>query len=159
MGLKIRLMTVEDKPAIMRILRNMPEFKPDEVAVAEEILDSYLRDSIKSGYHIYIAETDSLVTGYICYGPTPLTQNTWDIYWVAVAPDRQSQGIGKYLLATAETTIKESHGEMAIIETSSTPEYEATRYFYLAQGYELTCRIPDFYAKGDDKLIFVKRLN
>jgi len=151
-------MTVEDKPVIMRMLQNMPEFKPDEVTVAEEILDSYLRDSIKSGYHIYVAETDSLVTGYICYGPTPLTQNTWDIYWVAVAPDRQSQGIGKYLLGTAETAIKESDGEMAIIETSSTPEYEVTRHFYLAQGYEQTCRIPDFYSSGDDKLIFVKRL-
>ena len=151
-------MTVKDKPTVMSMLQNMPEFKPAEILVAEEVLDSYLRDSIESGYHVFVAEIDSSIAGYICYGPTPLTEGTWDVYWVAVAPNRQSQGIGKSLLSFAEGAIKESKGKMAIIETSSKPEYETTRRFYLGQGYELTCRIADFYATGDDKLIMVKRL-
>ena len=112
----------------------------------------------ESGYYVFVAEIDSIIAGYICYGPTPLTEGTWDIYWVAVAPNRQSQGIGKSLLSFAEGAIKELKGRMAIIETSSNPEYETTRRFYLGQGYELTCHIADFYAAGDDKLIMVKRL-
>jgi len=148
-----------DKSAIMHMLRNMPEFKPPEVVVAEEVLDDYLRDSIRSGYHVFVAEIDSLFVGYICYGPTPLTEGTWDIYWLAVAPNQQSQGIGKSLLSFAEENIKEIRGRLAVIETSSRPEYEATARFYRTQGYELTCRIADFYAPGDDKLILIKRLN
>jgi GNAT superfamily N-acetyltransferase len=155
---KVRPMTRKDKPAVIRMLRNIPEFKPAEVDVAEEVIDSYLGDSIGSGYHIFVAEVGSSITGYICYGPTPLTEGTWDIYWLAVAPDKQSQGIGKALLKFAEGNIKETKGRLSIIETSSKPEYEATRRFYQAQGYEMTCRIADFYTPGDDKLVFEKRL-
>jgi len=151
-------MIAKDKAAIVQMLQNIPEFKPPEVVVAEEVLDNYLHDSIRSGYHVFVAEIDSLVVGYICYGPTPLTEGTWDIYWLAVAPNQQSQGIGKALLNFAEDNIKETKGRLSIIETSSKPEYEATRRFHQAQGYEIACRIADFYAPGDDKLVFQKRL-
>jgi len=154
----IRPMTKKDKPAIMKILRDMPEFKPSEVTVAGEIIDSYLHYSYQSGYHILVAEVDQLVVGYICYGPTPLTEGTWDIYWIAVAQGGQNRGIGSALIALAEDEIKKTQGRLAIIETSSKPEYEKTRRFHNRQGYELIGRIPDFYAPGDDKLILQKRL-
>jgi ribosomal protein S18 acetylase RimI-like enzyme len=151
-------MTKRDKPAIMKILRDTPEFKPSEVVIAEELIDSYLHDSYQSGYHILVAEVERLVVGYICYGPTPLTEGTWDIYWVAVAQHGQNRGIGSALIASAENEIKKAQARLAIIETSSLPEYEKTRRFYKRQGYELIGRIPDFYASGDDKLILRKRL-
>jgi ribosomal protein S18 acetylase RimI-like enzyme len=155
---KVRPLTSDDKPAIIQMLGKIPEFTPAEVDVADEVLDSYLRDSIKSGYHAFVAEVGSSIAGYICYGPTPLTKGTWDIYWLAVAPEQQKQGIGKVLLTFAEDGIKKSKGRLILIETSSKPEYETTRRFYQAQGYELACRIVDFYAAGDDKLVFQQRL-
>ncbi len=142
----------------MKILRNTPEFKPSEVAVAEEVIDSYLKDSVGSGYHILVAEADSTVTGYICYGPTPLTEGTWDLYWEAVAQEKRGQGIGNALMDTAEKFIREAEGRLAIIETSSTPAYEKTRRFHTRHGYEMVACIPDFYAPGDGKLILQKRL-
>ncbi len=126
--------------------------------VAEELIDSYLNDPVGSGYHILVAEVDSTVTGYICYGPTPMTEGTWDIYWEAVAPGKQGRGIGSALMKSAEKEIVRAKGSLAIVETSSTPLYEKTRNFYLGQGYEVICRIPEFYAPGDDKLILQKRL-
>ncbi|OGN92857.1 MAG: hypothetical protein A2Z75_07260 [Chloroflexi bacterium RBG_13_50_10] len=156
--MEVRPMTSKDKPAVMQMLRDIPGFKPAEVDVAEEVLDSYLGDSTRSGYHVFVAEVGSSLAGYICYGPTPLTEGTWDIYWLAVTTNQQSQGIGKALLAFAENIIKGTKGRLALIETSSKPEYEATTYFYQAQGYELAGRIADFYAPGDDKLVFQKRL-
>ncbi|MCJ7515878.1 MAG: GNAT family N-acetyltransferase, partial [Dehalococcoidia bacterium] len=80
-------------------------------------------------------------------------------YWLAVAPNQQRKGIGKSLLNFAEGNIKKTSGRIAIIETSSRPEYEATSRFYQTQGYEIACRIADFYAPEDDKLILIKRLN
>jgi ribosomal protein S18 acetylase RimI-like enzyme len=151
-------MSHEDKPRIIEILRATPEFKPFEVAVAEELIDSYLDDPSGSGYHILVAEIDSTVEGYICYGSTPLTEGTWDIYWVAVARKRQDQGIGSALIKSAEEEIVEAEGRLSIIETSSTPVYEKTRHFHISQGYEIIARIPDFYAPGDDRLILQKRL-
>jgi GNAT superfamily N-acetyltransferase len=151
-------MNHKDKPSILKILRSTPEFKPSEVTVAEEVIDSYLESPLGSGYHILIAEVDSTVTGYICYGPTPLTEGTWDLYWEAVARERQGQGIGSALMKYAEKEIVRAKGRLAIIETSSTPAYEKTRHFHLNNGYEIVASIPDFYAPGDDKLILQKRL-
>jgi len=128
------------------------------VAVAEELIDCYLEDTSNSGYHILVAHVDSTVAGYICYGPAPLTEGTWDIYWVAVAREKQGQGIGGALMKSAEKEIVKAKGRLSIIETSSTPAYEKTRHFHLSQGYEIVARIPDFYAPGDDKLILQKRL-
>ena len=158
MGINIRAMIPEDKPGIMQILYNTPEFKPSEVVVAEEIIDCYLYDPRGSGYHILAAEFNSTIAGYICFGPTPLTEGTWDAYWMAVASDKQRQGIGAALLKAAEKSIREAEGRLAIIETSSTPAYANTRHFHTRQGYKIIARIPDFYAPGDDKLILQKRL-
>jgi ribosomal protein S18 acetylase RimI-like enzyme len=151
-------MSIEDKPALMQILRHTPEFKPYEVEVAEEVIDSYLHDPESSGYHALVADSGSEVAGYICYGQTPCTTGTWDIYWVAVAGDKRGQGIGSALTKTAEDAIGKAQGRLILIETSSSTVYENTRRFYLGQGYELVARIPDFYAPGDDLLIMQKRL-
>jgi ribosomal protein S18 acetylase RimI-like enzyme len=142
----------------MQILRNTPEFKPHEVAVAEEVIDAYLNDPQESGYFTLVAVDNGEIAGYICYGETPCTLGTWDIYWVAVDREKRGRGIGKVLSETAEAAIKKVGGRLAIIETSSTPLYDNTRNFYLRRGYETIARIPDFYMTGDDKLILVKKL-
>jgi len=128
------------------------------VTVAEELIDCYLENPFNSGYHILVAEVSSTVAGYICYGPAPLTEGTWDIYWVAVAREKQGQGIGGALMKSAEKEIVKAKGRLSIIETSSTPAYEKTRHFHISQGYEIIACIPDFYVPGDDKLILQKRL-
>ena len=143
----------------MQILQNTPEFKPSEVVVAEEVIDSYLRDPEGSGYYTLVAEVASSVVGYISYGPTPLTDGTWDLYWQAVDQEKRRQGIGSALMEAAEEEIRKAQGRLAIIETSSTPAYERTRRFHLGHGYEIIARIPDFYAPGDDKLTLQKRVS
>jgi len=158
MKIDIRPMSPEDKPHVIGILRDTPEFKPFDVAVAEELIDSYLDDPSGSGYYILVAEADSTVEGYICFGSTPLTEGTWDIYWMAVAREKQGQGIGSALIRSAEEEIIKDQGRLSMIETSSTPAYEKTRNFHLGHGYEIVACVPDFYAPGDDKLIMQKRL-
>ncbi len=151
-------MKQRDKPAIMQILRNTPEFNPGEIVVAEEVLDEYLRNGTRSGYNVIVAEVGSSIAGYICFGHAPLTEATWDIYWLVISPDFQQKGIGKTLLNSAEEEIKKARGKIIVIETSSRPEYGRAKRLYASQGYQLICQIPDFYAPGDDKLVFVKRL-
>jgi len=156
--LRVRPAAGADKPALMRILSDTPEFPPTDVSVAGELIDAYLEDPSDSGYYVLVAEADAAIVGYICYGPTPLTNGTWDVYWMAVARLEQGQGIGGALLSAAEAKIKETQARLVLIETSSKPNYEKTRRFYQSQGYEVISHIPDFYDPGDDKLTFQKRL-
>jgi ribosomal protein S18 acetylase RimI-like enzyme len=147
-----------DKPALMRILAVTPEFKPYEVTVAEEVIDVYLDDPVGSGYHILVAVEGGKISGYICYGPTPCTDGTWDMYWEAVAPADRGRGIGTALTEAAEAAIIKAGGRMIMIETSASSLYDNTRRFHQARGYETVARVADFYAPGDDQLIMRKRL-
>lgn len=158
MAVKIRPMARRDKPAIMAILKATPEFNETDKAVAKELIDAYLEDSTESGYHILVAETIGKISGYICYGPTPLTKGTWDVYWIAVAKEKHGAGIGTALLTAAEANIKKGKGRMVIIETESHPSYEKTRQFYFRRGYDAVGDIPDFYKVGHGKLVFQKLL-
>ncbi len=157
-NLKIGPMTAGDKPAVMEILRHTPEFKPIEVDAAEELIDCYLDKAVDSGYHILVAELEGSIVGYVCYGPTPMTESTWDMYWAAVASPRKGQGIGGALFAEAERKMREAGGKLIVLETSSTAEYEATRRFHTHQGYQSVCLIPDFYAPGDGRILYTKKL-
>lgn len=150
-------MTSQDKPAIMRLLQDTPEFTAEEVALAEEVIDAYLLSPGKSGYFILVAEIDSLITGYVCYGPTPITEGTWDAYWLAVENNRQGQGIGRKLIETMEEKIKQAKGRLILLETSSKSGYEKTHAFYDRTGYKEVGRIIDFYAIGDDRITYEKR--
>jgi ribosomal protein S18 acetylase RimI-like enzyme len=151
-------MLAQDKRALMTILKNTPEFNPSELVVAEELIDNYLAVGTKSGYHIQIAEDEGQIVGYVCYGETPMTIGTWDIYWIAVDRTKRGKGIGKALAEAAERAMKQAQGRLVFIETSSTPSYENTRRFYLGRGYVVIACIPDFYSPGDDKLILQKKL-
>jgi ribosomal protein S18 acetylase RimI-like enzyme len=155
---RLRPMLPGDRTALFNIVDNIPEFSPADIRVAREVIDSHLRDSRGSGYNVLVAEIEKRVVGYICYGPTPLTQGTWDIYWIAISPQNQGQGIGSDLIALAESRIVESGGRLVMIETSSRPDYAKTLRFYRNRSYDEICRVPDFYVPGDDKLILQKRL-
>ncbi|MFH1087096.1 MAG: GNAT family N-acetyltransferase [Chloroflexota bacterium] len=157
-SVRVRNMRLADKTVLMDILHQTAEFTPAEVLVAQELVDAYLNDPVRSGYNVLVAGLDDAVVGYVCYGPTPLTKTTWDMYWIAVAPAEKRRGIGRSLFAAAEDRIRDAGGRLTLIETSSKPEYRQTRKFHRSQGYKLVNRIRNFYAPGDDRLTFQKLL-
>lgn len=156
----IREMQREDRDCIQNILHETKSFTKQEIQIAIEMVDVYLKNHLQKDYQIWTAvlENDT-VAGFINYGPAPLTDSTYDVYWIAVSPSFQGKGIGTILMSFAEKKIKEQEGHMICIETSSTVQYDHTQKFYIGRGYILESRIKDFYRTGDDKLTFVKRLN
>lgn len=143
---------------VREILEDTGVFREDEVAVALEVLDSYL-DHPGQDYTAVGAFThDGKLLGYVCYGPTPCTLGTWDLYWIAVAPGTQRTGVGTRLLQEVEGRLARERARLVIIETSSQPIYEKTRNFYLRHGYPEIARVTDFYSDGDDRVIYAKRI-
>ena len=57
-----------------------------------------------------------------------------------------------------EEAVRAAGGQRIYIETSGRPDYWATRAFYEACGYRFDSRVADFYAPGDDKILYVKSL-
>jgi len=155
----IRPMSRSDKTVIMELIAATEFFRPDEVLVAEELIDVYLNHPDQNDYGIVVTENEEHeVTGYMTWGPTAMTIGTYDLYWMAVSPKHQGHGYGRRLVVWLEAKVAELKGRLIIIETSSTPRYESTRRFYLGLGYRETARIPDYYQPGDDRVIYIKHV-
>jgi ribosomal protein S18 acetylase RimI-like enzyme len=154
----IRPLRHDDRPAIARILRQTKVFTETEVLCALELIDVYLNVAGQKDYILECAvdEADRPL-GYVCYGPTPLTEGTYDLYWIAVDPDCHGQGVGTLLMEHVEQRLRPL-GRLVLIETSSQPKNHAARRFYLRHHYQEVARVPDFYAEGDDRVIYAKRL-
>jgi len=153
----LRPMVKADRQPVLELIRATGFFTPDEVKVAEELIDIYLQQPDQRDYFIVVVENEQgRVAGYMTYGPTPLTEGTWDLYWIAVSPADQGKGYGQQLVRWLEEEVRKRKGRLIIIETSSQPKYEPTRKFYEKLGYAEVARIPDFYRPGDDRVIFGK---
>lgn len=147
------------RKALADLLRIVEVFREDEAAVALELIDAVLHRPHHPDYTFLVAEADGETAGYACWGPTPCTQGTFDLYWIAVHPRFQGRGIARNLLQAAEEDMAARGGRLSVIETSSLPRYEPARRFYRRAGYEEAARLPDFYAPHDHKVVFLKRLS
>ena len=155
-------MVAADRSGVFRILESAGNFTPEEVGTALELIDEWLELGEHSGYLTYVledqGEVESKVWGYVCFGPTPLTESTFDLYWIAVDKAKHRSGVGKKLLKFAEEEVMRRGGKLLLVETSSQETYGGTIAFYEKTGYDLVGKIKEYYKPGDDKLIFVKRL-
>ena len=182
-GIVLGELSAAVRPRIAEILRGARVFSREEIEVALELFDESFegrgtrneeaatrhpdgmpesalpRSSFLVPDYLFLGAftPEEVLVGYACWGPTPATDRTWDLYWIAVDTSLQGAGIGTILLEEVERRLVGQHARMLIAETSSRSDYAATRGFYARRGYAEAARVRDFYAPGDDRIIFVKR--
>jgi ribosomal protein S18 acetylase RimI-like enzyme len=148
-----------DGPQIHSINTSVGVFSQEEVECVDELWEEYLaQGSEKSGYYFLVDREDGHTLGYACFGPRALTDQTYDLYWIAVDANTHRGGIGRGLLSASEEAIRKLGGRLLIVETSGLPKYAPTRAFYVATHYTLEATLKDFYSDGDDLVIFTKHL-
>jgi ribosomal protein S18 acetylase RimI-like enzyme len=161
----LRHLTAADRGRIEEITRAVRVFRDDEVPVALEVFDAAVADAGADAvgadairpYRAMGAEMDGRLVGWICWGPTPCTLGTYDLYWMAVDPAVHAAGIGTALMREMEGRLAGS-ARLIVVETAGRPDYRPTCAFYEARGYRRAAVIPDFYAPGDDQVVYVKTL-
>jgi GNAT superfamily N-acetyltransferase len=146
-----------DTPVLVPMADETGVFKPLEIKALEEVLDDYHADNQALGHRAVCLERDGSVVGFAYFAPASMTDRTWYLWWIFVSKTCQAGGIGSELLRFAEEEIRRSRGRMLLVETSSMPHYDLTRRFYLKHGYEQATVLADFYAEGDDMVVFRKR--
>jgi ribosomal protein S18 acetylase RimI-like enzyme len=155
----IRPLKGRDKATLLSILIRCRAFTSQEIDVAMELVDIALKDNDQKDYVIYcLIDDQDHPLGYICFGPVPMTQGTFDLYWIAVDPESQREGVGSKLIDFLDEMVKIMQGRMILADTSTVPQYEKTRSFYLRKGFQEVARIPDYYAPGNDRVSFCKKL-
>jgi ribosomal protein S18 acetylase RimI-like enzyme len=155
--MEIRPLGPADRPQLAELLSRIETFTPDEVSCALELIDAALQPN-NVDYQVLVAVRETKVVGYVCFGPTPMTQGTFDLYWIASDPQVRGQGVGAALVSGMEGALRRRQGRLIRVETSAMEAYGPTRGFYAAMQYKEESRFRDFYKPGEDLIVLAKRL-
>ena len=155
----IRGLLPTDRKRLVEIIETTANFNDADVAIAIELIDDAIQKQGASDYIVEVLEDDDhTVQAYVCFGKTPLTQNTFDFYWMVIDSRRQRRGLGFLLFQHVEKRVRELGGKLLMCETSSLDGYERVVRLYEKLEYTFVARIKSFYRDGDDKLIYMKEL-
>ena len=156
----IRPVEYSDREKLFYLIEQTEAFNKQELETAIAVVEEALRYPERRDYQIYCAcNTPEELAGYICFGPIPMTDACYDLYWIAVDKRFARMGAAARLTAFMEEMVVREGARRIYIETSSTPAYEAARSFYKKNGYSLICMLTDFYRTDDHKLIFMKEVH
>jgi ribosomal protein S18 acetylase RimI-like enzyme len=163
-----------DRVRLAELLSATAAFSDDEVTVALELFDlahdaaavaggraassATVGDDLADYEFVGAFDEVERLVGYACFGPTPATEGTFDLYWLAVDPLSQGHGVGRTLVRWVEQELRQRRGRLLVVETSSRPDYANTREFYARGGYAEAARVRNFYAPADDRIILTTRL-
>jgi ribosomal protein S18 acetylase RimI-like enzyme len=149
-----------DIPIITRVAEGSGVFNRDELRVVREMLDAYFHPGPDDDYEfvVYRNGTPDSVAGFACFGPTPLTDRVWDLYWICVDRAQQCAGIGSRLLKRVEDDLRTRLARAIYLETSDSAAYQPARGFYEHHGYARVAHFDDFYAPGEGKVVYRKVL-
>lgn len=147
-----------DEDRVRALVARTGFFNAAEVVLAADLVSEQLSRGARSGYHFVLAERGPSLVAFACYGSIYGTQDSFELYWIAVAPEEQGRGLGREAYARAETAMREASAARVYADTSSSERYAPTRGFYRRMGFVEQAFLPDFYAPGDGKIIYVKSL-
>jgi ribosomal protein S18 acetylase RimI-like enzyme len=149
---------VGDRATVEAITRGSGGFRPAEIAVAMEVFDAALGIGRRADpdYEIALIECEGTLAGWACWGPTPCTEGTFDLYWIVVDRAAQGKGVGSALIDEMERRVA-GRARLIVVETSGRQDYAVTRAFYERRGYSQASKIEEYYGPGDDLVVYVKR--
>jgi GNAT superfamily N-acetyltransferase len=159
--MEIGQLRASNRSRLAELLVATGAFHADEIEIALSLFDLEMTrppSDPAADYEFLGAFEDDGLAGYACYGPTPATEGTYDLYWLAVHPDAQGRGIGRALVHAVEAKLIARGGRLLLVETSSRADYAGTRQFYARSGYVEAARVRDFYAPADDRILLTTRL-
>jgi ribosomal protein S18 acetylase RimI-like enzyme len=165
--MRLKQLRSTDRARLAELLVATGAFHTDEVDVALSLFDLSSRkgdddrgadDAYPDYEFIGAYDERERLMGYACFGATPSTEGTYDLYWLAVDPAAQGQGAGRALVRAVERRLAGRGARLLVVETSSRADYAGTRAFYQATGYKEAARVKDFYAPADDRIMLTTRL-
>ena len=153
----IRPLQASDRAPLAELISRDGLFLADEVTCALELIDAALANP-GADYLVRVADVQGRIAGYVCFGPTPMTSGTWDLYWIATHPEFRGRGIATFLIQHMERELRARDARLVRVETSHLDAYGSAHRFYVRTGYPEVARLPDFYRPGEDLIIMLKRL-
>ncbi|MGB3619564.1 MAG: GNAT family N-acetyltransferase [Catalinimonas sp.] len=123
----------------------------------EEMIHDYLHNPLSQDLW-FTCDGDDQPDGIAFCQAEKFTEGTFNLRAIAVRPDARGAGVGSRMVTFIEEELRARGGRLLIVETSGTDDFASTRRFYQKLGYRQAATLADFWADGDDKVIFRKKL-
>jgi ribosomal protein S18 acetylase RimI-like enzyme len=150
----IRPTRSDDISALKAVLDGTGLFPSELLA---DMVSGFLSDG--ESHDIWLTcEMEGKAVGFCYAAPEELTDGTWNMLAIAVHPSSQGHGVGAAIVKQLEATLVDRGERVLIADMSGAQEFEQTRQFYRKNGYMEEARIRDFWAAGNDKIVFWKAL-
>lgn len=159
-GTTIRAAAAHDRATVLGLGLLNDMFAPEEIDGLAQAFDAAVPDAA-DGHTWFVATVGDEVIAAAYVAPEPFADRLWNLYFIAVHPDRHGAGAGSALLTHVEEWLRgkgEDEARVLLVETSSTEQYEDTRAFYARRGFDQEATIREFYGPGDHKVVFWKAL-
>ena len=158
----IRPAQPSDTSAVVQVAISSGLFPETEAEVVRTLLDDFFARTRAEG-HGCLVDVDGDADGGVAAGvayfqPVAATDRTWTLLMIAVRPEQQGQGRGSVLLREVENQLRRQQQRLLLVETSGVPDFALTRAFYDKAGYGVEARVRDYYAAGDDMVLYRKAL-
>ena len=149
----VRPLRAEDLPALKAVIDAVALFPS---AMLDDMTAPFLAGEAAEERWLTFDDGHPVALAY--YVPERMTDGTFNLLLIAARPDRHGQGIGATLMAQVEADVAARGGRVLLVETSGLDAFARTRGFYRSIGYDEEARIREFYAAGEDKVVFRKAL-
>lgn len=154
MAFSVRETVSSDIPALEEVL-NLTDLFPSSMLPA--MLTNFLSGDASDELFL-TCSAEGRIVGF-CYAKAEaLAGGTWNMLALALLPSLQRKAYGSGLVCHLEERLRARDRRVLIVDTSAADAYSRTRAFYLKNAYVEEARIRDFWAKGEDKIVFWKAL-
>ncbi len=157
-GVVIRVAQETDRAELLQIAASVQLFSPEELEELSALLPGGSATMPGGPGCWLLAEHSGQPAGLAFYAPEKFTDGTWNLYLLAVHPDRQRGGLGAALIGSVEQALRSAGARMLLIETADLASMSGTHRFYERCGFQQEAHIRDFYAAGTAKIVFRKLL-
>ena len=154
----VRNVTPSDGPAVVALAVSSGLFSTEDKGVVGALMEEFFARAQAMGHICLIDLDDAEPVAVAYYQPRAATDRTWELLMIAVRHDQQGRGRGRVLLGHAEADLRERGQRLLLVETSGDPDFARTRAFYDSCGYNAEARVRDYYAAGDDMVLYRKDL-
>ena len=151
----IRPTTLSDRDPLLYMLQHSGQFDDRGLAHVQETLNIYFSGESEDLW--YSADQQGLAGIAYC-APEVMTHGTWNLLLLWINPTHQRQGVGQALLKQVEKELRSKQARLLLVETSSLIDFTVARTFYSKQGFAEEAKIRNYYASGEDKLIYTKNV-
>lgn len=157
--MNLRALISSDESLMQTLLHDIELFTQEEIDVVNELLGVYLHQADQKDYHFFGHENEQgALVSFICFGPTPMTENTFDLYWIGTHPQMRGKGLAVKLIDHMKQAMIKAKAKLIRVETSSKELYASTQAFYDRLNFIEAARIKDFYHDGDDLITYIMKV-